>query len=218
MDFLNEKIDIFELESDYVCIQFPNLKLEHQNNVPYLTGFILLRDNEGAIIDEYQISIEFNAFYPKKFPNVFELGGKIPKNIDWHIYNDGSCCIASPPEETLACIEGITLVKFIKNHLLPYLYNQTFRRQNGYFLNERSHGNKGWLEFFFEILHTNRITNVIIALEYIVNKFHIDRRSLCFCGSNIKYRKCHRNAITTLEKLPIEDIRWYIHILKLRHM
>jgi hypothetical protein len=214
MDLLIDGIKRFKEEAQHISEEFPFLNLVYVDNLPCLKGIITLFDEKGEVVDEYEILIKAIAEYPNKFPKIFELGGKIPHNIDWHIYSDGSCCIASPPEERLACVEKYTLVEFIKKHVLPYFFNQTFRRENGYFLKERSHGDKGWVEFFFETLKTNNIKNVITALEFILSKKNIDRTALCFCGSGEKFRKCHRESFKVLKKLPDEDLIYYINKLK----
>ncbi len=204
----------FELDSQQVLADYPNLKMIYDSEVPCLTGIISLSDEAGKVIDTYEILIKSSSNYPTSFPEVFELGGKIPKNIDWHIYSNGSCCIASPPEESLACIDGIDVSIFIKKHIFPYFYNQTFRRENGYFLNERSHGDLGWLEFFFEKLNTKNINIVIRALTLLSKEKKIDRTARCFCGSGKKFRKCHREAFNILARLPADEIKIYLHKLQ----
>lgn len=215
MDPLIDGNKRFKEEALRISEEFPFLNLVYVDDLPCLKGSIKLQDEKGDVIDEYEVLIKSKAEYPNEFPKVFEIGGKIPNNIDWHIYSDGSCCIASPPEEKLACIDQYTLDEFIRKHVLPYFFNQTFRRENGYFLKERSHGDKGWIEFFFETLQTKNITNVLITLELILSKKVIDRTALCFCGSRKKFRKCHRESLKVLQKLPDEDLFFYINRLKL---
>lgn len=216
MDTILDGIKKFEMETLHACEGFPSLNLIYEEEIPCLKGIVKLVDKDENVIDEYKILIMPTINYPNLFPKVFELGGKIPKNTDWHTYSDGSCCIASPPEEKLFCIEGIDLYKFIQDHVLPYFFNQTFRRENGYFLNERSHGDLGWIEFFFETLKTKSIVNVISVLEIILNKKTFDRTAKCFCGSGEKYRKCHRKPFENLKKLPDEDINLYLQKLRLK--
>ncbi|MDR6940846.1 hypothetical protein J2W55_000674 [Mucilaginibacter pocheonensis] len=117
---------------------------------------IAAEDINGEILDTYQLEIHSTDQYPSVFPWVFETGGKLPVNIDWHVYDDtGRCCIKVPPEEEVICKKGITLHAFIKDELTPYLFNQTFRRENGYYINERSHGVKGLIEYYCEKLKCN---------------------------------------------------------------
>lgn len=201
--------DLFKVEIAAMREQFPLLNFIFLDGIPCLKGVVELKDPEKKIVDTYEILIKSIESYPNKFPQVFELGGKFPKNVDWHVFPDLSCCLASPPEETLICIDGINLNSFIEKHVIPYFFNQTFRRENGYFLNERAHGDLGWIEFFYEILRTKDINHVIKTLELILSGVKIERTAMCICGSKKKYRNCHRDAIHLLRKLPKDDIAQY---------
>ncbi|RKS03588.1 SEC-C domain-containing protein [Flavobacterium sp. 102] len=209
-----EGYKIFEEESALVIKEFSKLTLLFDNNIPFLRGMFDLIGQDGSLEDSYEIEIRAGINYPNEFPELFEIGGKIPKNIDWHIYAEGNCCICSPPEEKIICYDGIDLIKFIKSQVQPYLFNQTFRRKNGYFLKERSHGALGWIEFFYEILKTKNISNIIMALNMVMSKQEPDRTALCFCGSKKKYRHCHRDAFRELAKLEEAGLNYYITELK----
>ena len=115
---------------------------------PYILGTIYLPDEKGCFIDSYKIKIEIKNDYPNSLPLVFETEKRIPNNIEWHVFPDGHCCIVTPPEESLICKRGFTLEEFIIKHVLPYFHNQLFRELNGFFLNERSHGDEGIQEYF----------------------------------------------------------------------
>jgi len=178
-----------------------------------LEGFIPLVDEEGIIIDTYAISIVPSDNYPNSFPYVHETAGRLPHNIDWHIFPDGHFCIKASPEEQLICINGITLLSFIQGQVVPYLFNQNFREKFGYFLKERSHGIKGNLEFFKEIFSTNDLLKIRKYLMFILKRSKPTRVELCFCGSRIKYRKCHRDAYQMLSPLPDRTIAMYIKLI-----
>ena len=107
-----------------------------------------------------------------------------------------------------------SLLSFIDNQVKNYFYSQIFRNQNGYFLKERSHGSKGWIEFFEETFMTNNIFNIEFGLHQIIEGKKIDRVSLCFCGSGKKYRKCHKKSYDVLSKLSLENINYFLHALR----
>jgi hypothetical protein len=167
----------FEKEAKEVIQIYDDLNFSIEDNCPILHGIINLTDEKGILHDKYQIKIKPKDNYPFVFPFVFEIGGRIPKNFDWHIFEDvGNFCIASQPEEILACKKGLTLLGFIENQIKPYLFNQTFRQKHGYFLNERSHGDRGWIEFFETELKTNDANNIIFTLDLILKRKFPDRR------------------------------------------
>lgn len=147
---------------------------------------------------------------------VYEIGGRLPINIDWHVYeSDGHCCIKAFPEEVLICKSGITLESFIEEQLRPYFYNQKHREVNGFFLNERSHGVKGNVEFFEEVFKTKNIQIIISGLEFIQLRKEPNRVQTCFCGSGKKYRKCHQKTYRTLHLFSDEELKFWINFLKL---
>jgi hypothetical protein len=178
-----------------------------------LDGTIPLIDEQGDIIDSYEISIIPLDDYPNNFPYVYEIAGRLPNNIDWHIYPDGHFCIKASPEEKLICINGISLLSFIKEQVIPYLFNQNFREKFGYFLRERSHGLEGNLEFFKDIFKTEDLLKIKQYLGFILERAKPNRVALCFCGSGIKYRRCHRDAYQLLSPLPDSTIATYIRII-----
>ena len=199
-------ITLFEVEANQLLQEYPAFQIQKVGDISVLGGLLELKDKEGNIVDVYQIEIH-PGNYPNRFPRVCETGGRIPRNIDWHIYEStGHCCLKVPQEEILICNNGISLSEFLKSQVIPYFFNQTFRYSNGYFLNERSHDVKGILEFYFEILKTKNPNNVLITLRYIINNTEPNRVAICFCDSGEKYRKCHRNSFRLLTKLGLDQL------------
>lgn len=198
---MNKAISIFIEEAVIVERHFPDLKLfQPENEIPYIEGTLLLNDESGITIDRYIIKITPSDNYPTRFPIVYEIENRIPKNIHWHIYpSSGNCCIASLPDEILFCRQGLDLFAFIKDYVTPYFFNQKFREVHGYFLNERSHGALGNLEFFIDILKTADLRAIYLYLSFIKRRKEPDRRNLCFCGNGKKYRKCHREIYRKLK-------------------
>ncbi|PKK36814.1 hypothetical protein BWI96_10615 [Siphonobacter sp. SORGH_AS_0500] len=181
-----------------------------EHGLPSLCGELLLDDEEGIPFDSYHVKIEFVSNYPFEFPKVFETGNRIPKNIDWHIFeSDGHCCIKSMPEESLLCKRGITLEWFIKTQVKPYFYNQKYREIHGFFLKERSHGINGNNEFFKEIFRTENLQTIAKGLIYIKTRQKPNRVDACFCGSKLKFRKCHRDTYRLLLNLSDEELIYY---------
>lgn len=209
---------VFEQEAKEVVKKCKELSFKIEDGVPCIFGSIFLPDEYGTIEDTFEITIKAVSSYPYNFPLLFETGGRIPRNIDWHIFElTGNCCIASPPEEIIICNNGITLTSFIDNQVKNYFYSQIFRNQNGYFLKERSHGNKGWIEFFEETFMTDNIFNIEFGLNQIIEGKKIDRVSMCFCGSAKKYRKCHKRSYDVLSKLSLDNVKLFLNALRETH-
>lgn len=193
-------------EAKQVNKEYKGLNIREINGAVVLEGSIHLCEGD-EILDTYQLQIHASEKYPFSFPFVYETGGKLPINIDWHVYEDtGRCCIKIPPEEKLICKGGISLLGFLKNELVPYLFNQTFRRENGYYINERSHGTKGLIEFYGEKLSTRNVSVIIKLLGFIIYNTEPNRVARCFCGKHEKYRKCHREAFRFLSGISKEEL------------
>ena len=206
---------IFEQDAKDVIEKYKELSFKIEDGIPCVFGSINLTDENSIIEDTYQIKIKAVINYPYSFPLLFETEGRIPRNVDWHIFEQtGNCCIASPPEEIIICNSSLNLISFIDNQVKNYFYSQIFRNQNGYFLKERSHGSKGWIEFFEETLMTDNIFNIEFGLNQIIEGKKIDRVSICFCGSGKKYRKCHKKSYDILSKLSLDNVDLFLNALR----
>ena len=205
----------FTEEAAEAISNFPDLHLHSREDaLPFLEGTINLLDENRAAYDTYVIRIECSPDYPNNFPFVYETQGRLPHNIDWHLYNDGHFCICTPIEEYIHCAQGITLTSFIQNQIVPYLHNQSFREREGYFLHERSHDLQGILESLYDLLQTRDTNKIYSLLMYIYKNDTPSRTSKCFCGSHKKYRHCHREAYQLIKSMGQD--RLYSIILSLR--
>ena len=196
--------DIFLNEINEVTSKYPKLKKVDKDGHSYLSGELDIVDANGLHWDTYEVEIHCREGYPKRYPSLYEVGGKIPRIADWHIYEDtGSCCVNVLQEEIIRCKDGITLLQYIEEEVLPYLFNQTNRRVEGYYVNgEYSHGLIGEYEFYSRILKTGSdIRKTVEWLLFVAGGKKLSRTDVCFCGSNRKYRKCHRDAYDKLSIL-----------------
>lgn len=190
---------------------YPKLSLKFDKDKPYITGTIDLIESEQIITDSYEIEIFWSRGYPYTFPLVFEIGGRIPINLDWHKFEtDGHCCLKAIPDEILLCKKGINLKWFISTQLIPYFFNQSFRQENGYYYHERSHGIKGTIESFEEIFKTTDISSILKLLSTLEAKADYKGTAKCPCGSKRKYKKCHRRTIRSVSAFQQYNISYII--------
>ncbi len=213
---MTSAFQLFINEAELIQDEYSGLKLEvdDKNGVPCISGIIRLVSKSGLFIDSYTIKIVPPKEYPLRFPWVYEIDGRIPKNIDWHVYpDDGHWCMISIPEEILICKKGINLCSFIENQVQPYLFNQKHREMNGFFLKERPHGNRGNIQFFIEAFNTTDLTAIIKGLVFIKQRKEPNRVNLCFCGADRKYRKCHREAYRRLSAFTDQELDLFINLI-----
>lgn len=208
---------MFQEQLNDVLIKYPYLNKGVTNGVIILRGTIDITDNNGKIWDTYQIEIHPMDEFPYCFPKLFEVGGKIPKNVDWHVYTaDGSCCLTVIQKEIYACVNGITILEFIENWVIPYLANQTYRFKTGNYANgEYAHnGLLATIEFYQELFKTSNIDLIINYIFRIVSISRPNRTELCFCGSKQKFRNCHKSAFDVCSLLKGKTLIFDLIILK----
>jgi hypothetical protein len=194
--------DVFALQLDEAVEAFPLLQKAVLGGKDILKGVINITDSNGKHWENYEVEIHASENFPFQFPLLFETSGKIPKIADWHIYEDTlSCCIRVTPDEIIRCKNGISVTEYIKEEVYPYLFNQTHRRVEGYYVNgEYSHGLKGIYEFYSDVLKTgDDIMKTVELMTFIATHSRPGRTSQCFCGQKTKFRHCHRNAFDKLK-------------------
>lgn len=207
---MSKGYDIFVSQLDEALEAFPSLGIIEVDGKDILKGILAVIDKNGKHWEDYEIEIHFSKNFPAEFPTLFETSGKIPKIADWHVYEDTlSCCVKVKPEEILRCKDGITITEYIREEVMPYLFNQTHRRVEGFYVNgEYGHGQLGIYEFYANELNTGAdIKQTIRLMRFIASNDRPGRTSVCFCGRNIKFRYCHRDAFDKLKKLGDETIQ-----------
>ncbi|MGO1074785.1 SEC-C metal-binding domain-containing protein [Inquilinus sp. CA228] len=190
------------------------LRRDLQNNYPTLhahirhTGVIVagtfpLVDDAGAVIDRYAVEVVLPDTYPRALPNAWETGGRIPREIDRHIYpKTGALCLGFPAELCLMLAGDFTVGNFIRKALVPYLLgNSLVEAGEPWPFGESAHGLIGALEFYKRCLGTDD--------PIVIGKFLLDLANnkvrghwTCPCGSGKPLRKCHGEQIWLLRDVP----------------
>lgn len=215
---MNKGYEQFVGQLDDAIVAFPSLYQAKSGDKKILKGALPVIDKDGKHWEDYEVEIHFSENFPAEFPKLFETSGKIPKIADWHVYEDTlSCCVKVHPEEILRCKNGIIVTEYIREEVIPYLFNQTHRRVEGYYVNgEYAHGAVGIYEYYAGILKTGAdIKRTLQLMEYIANHERPLRTSLCFCGERAKFRHCHRGAFDKLKDIGDNIVRSHAyHIAK----
>jgi hypothetical protein len=191
----------FERELELVVKEYSQLKIKKADNTLYLKGILDIPDDQNNIVGSFAVEIYSTAKFPYRFPKLFEVGDDIPCSADFHKYSDNSCCITVPANEILICKNGVTILRYIKDFVIPYFANQLYRKQEGKFFNEYSHGVEGIYEFYTDLFHSKDHSIWIKCLNIAMGKSKYERNSLCYCGSGIKYKKCHLQVENNLRNI-----------------
>jgi hypothetical protein len=176
---------------------------------------LLLRGNlplaiEDNTVTQYLISAEFPEIedgFVIRDPIIMELGGRIPRDIDWHIYKNGTCCLYPPEYFEINYIHGnpIRVIDFINKPLRSYFVSQyVFEQKKEWPFGAYSHGPKGILEYYQDITGVQGIHNIRRLLQLVGHEGHIDGSLKCYCGSR-KINQCHQHFLHVLnlrKKIP----------------
>ncbi|MEO0728304.1 MAG: hypothetical protein AAFZ63_27395 [Bacteroidota bacterium] len=194
--------EVFHSQLRDAVAKYPSLKIIRGHGPAFLKGTFDVVDDTGKQWDSFEIEIKPTANFPKAFPLLFEVGDKIPKIADWHIYEDKrNCCITLPILENIFCKGGITIAQFIHHHVRPHLFNQAHRRAFGFYANgEYDHGVLGKWQYYMALFGTASTTTIIDYLKRCIGlKKCLNKKSKCFCGSDRRMRKCHYEVYAMLK-------------------
>ena len=114
-----------ELLTKYTLLQFSGSK--H----PKVYGRILAQADRGdkSAICDYDVEIHIPSGYPCELPKAYEVGGKIDK--DYHQFEDGELCLGAPDALQITFLQNRTLLGFVENLLIPYLFDHTCYMKTG---------------------------------------------------------------------------------------
>jgi hypothetical protein len=153
--------------------------------------------------DRYALDIALPGNYPHAMPVVWETGGRIPREIDRHVFvNDGSLCLGTPLALWVQLGGNYSIERVIDGPLKSFLIgNSLIEEGEPWPYGDRAHGAPGILEHLGELIGTNE--------PKVVGRFLIDLLKQkvrghwpCPCGSGRIIRKCHRDGVGTLQKAP----------------
>lgn len=201
-----------------VIANFPNLEyFTSKNKSNWLIGNIDIFDKKGEIyFDTFKIKILIPKNYPFGFPTLYEIGDKIPKIEERHIYTeDNSCCVCPLPEISRESSKGISILDYINKYAVPYLANQIYYENSKNWANgEYKHGFEGTLQYYKEFFKSDEIDFIENELNNFI-KIKQNRNENCFCNSGKKFKKCHLEVFNALSNLTTNRIIKDLENLKL---
>lgn len=155
-------------------------------------------DFEGGpvIEDVFHVRIDVPRTFPNAVPLVHELGGRIPRDIDHHVFpSSGTLCLGSPFRLYLIARDCENLLDFVWRGIVPYLYAASYREQTGgpYPFGELAHGREGLLDDYAQILGLPTPEQAGRALALIATKRRGANKKPCPCGCSRRLGVCRFN-------------------------
>lgn len=196
----------FENELQSVHERFPQLKIHDGGSGRFLRGIVDIPFDNGDIASSFLIEIHASPKYPQRYPILYEVGDDIPCCADWHKYNDMSCCVGVEAEEILRCHNGISIIEFISDIAIPYFANQVYKKKTGKYLQEYSHGTRGIKEFYESLFKTQDTVMWAQIVSSALGRIKSQRNDKCYCGSGLKYKKCHAHIEDKIRQIGEKQI------------
>ena len=157
--------------------------------------FKAVYNNCPEIEDTYTIKINVPwDFSPSTPPLVYELCQRIP--LSYHHYLGGNLCLGVASAIRLKLLENCSLVNFVDNLLVPYLYAYSYYElHNKMPWGSAEHSDDEKYLFykrFFKDIKDEYILDFLLVL-YKPDIYRMHRP--CLCGSKKKMRYCHGNML-----------------------
>lgn len=177
------------------------------------------------IQDEYQLEIVLNTSKHSQLPQVYERGGRIHllaeqkklKLEDLHINPTDAACLCLNVQEKDYLPNGFNLKDFFEYLVIPFFYAQSyFEKNESWPWGQYGHGICGLLEWFLKQTNITK-SEIEVFLKYVdaqsdgkllknllPEKKEIKGHHDCVCGSTLRFRNCHKDALLGVWKLKQE--------------
>lgn len=185
--------------------KYSGLRCEGNSSHPSVSGNLSFsaQYNGRSIEDEYSVEIMVPKDYPQILPTAKVIDGKVPK--DFHTYPDNTLCLGSPIEMRMKFRKRETMLGFVEDLLIPFLYSCSYREKYGGMpYGELSHGMDGILESYKGLFRIDEDWAVMAFLKILADDNYRGHIS-CPCGSNVKLRNCHGKILRELKNYQSPD-------------
>lgn len=155
------------------------------------------------IDDTYRLRIDIRTDREDEIPRVFELDGRIPKDVDEH-NPGGEFCLGSPLTVRLKLGRSPTLVHFVDQCVVPFLYAASWRRQghSGWPFGELPHYAEGLLDDYQRLFRVSSPESARLALAALCVRSRVANKLACPCGCQRRLGKCpYRQFVASFRPL-----------------
>ncbi|WP_316348108.1 hypothetical protein [Desulfuromonas acetoxidans] len=171
------------------------------STAPYSDAGVCLRgkfrfkaDVKGGneVEDFYKLEIVIPHKYPLALPRVKEIGGKIPRDGNFHINPDGTLCLGSPLRLLKKIYSATDFNVFIDKCLVPYLYAVSYKLMHGgkFVFGELAHGDQGIVDDYSDMLGLQERHQIAQSLRLLGMKKRIANKKTCPCGCGKRLGAC----------------------------
>jgi hypothetical protein len=152
-------------------------------------AFTLKPTGLPEITDTYRLRLKVPLAGSLDLPVVYEEGGRIPRTDDNHVNPLGNLCLGSPWRIRIKCGSPPSLIDFVEQCVVPFLYAASWREQGnpGFPFDELAHGSEGLLADYERLLEVQGRLAVGHALYLLSLRRRVanKRRCPCRCGQRL---------------------------------
>ncbi|MHB1155867.1 MAG: SEC-C domain-containing protein [Phycisphaerales bacterium] len=154
-------------------------------------------DHDGhKVTDIYQIELHIPDDFPNSPPTVYETDGKVASAFG-HFMKAGNFCLGAPVEVRRRFAQHRTLIGFIDDQIIPYLFSYSHKRDHGELpFGDLDHGSTGLLDYYMEFFGTSG-TTTLKFLKCLADNF-APPLGPCPCGSRRRLKDCHGPKLNEL--------------------
>lgn len=178
--------------------KYPDLRLTIDGEIGHLVGSFPIV-HEGVELDRFEIKVRVPAEFPRELPTVYEVGGRIPHDVDWHTFKAGNLCVIVP-EEWFLNQNYRSLIAYLEGPLRNYFVNHALA-EAGHVrpMGERRHGSRGLYDAYGDMVGTTDTLAIIRYLRFCASP-KIKAHWKCPCGSGKRVEICHLAHVLSLRK------------------
>jgi hypothetical protein len=174
-----------------------------------LEGLFEVEGPKGPV-DAYEVRIEFSRDFPMVPPVVFDVGERLPRDIDRHVYSDGHACLEVWPV-WLAQNPAATAVTVLNGPVRNFFLSQSYYEATGEWpFGEYSHGHEGQREALRDAVRADSTADKDLLWRVYGLLKPPRRQNACPCGSRRLYRKCHRAELMAVAQSLSQEGIWLI--------
>lgn len=186
------------LQIEHAIAAYPGLRI-----VPSRNGHLVLRGaldfcakgpTGEEIADSYDVEIRVPLGFPAALPHASEIGGRIAD--DYHKLDDGLLCLGAPTEIRLKLKANPTLLGFINDVVVPYLYSHAYSQKYGRMpYGDLDHGVPGLRDHLALMFAAPGTALPEEFLRLAGRKKRDANKEPCPCGSGRRLGRCHNRVV-----------------------
>jgi hypothetical protein len=175
--------------------------------------------NGTTIEDKFSIILSLPQDYPKSPPTVQETGGRIPKDIDYHVFpRTGNLCLGAPLDVRLKFQENPFLLHFVNKQVISFLFAFSHKECYGKDpFDDLPHGGKGILEYYTQLFNVTSNISAVELLKILAENNYRGHYN-CLCGSGKRLRDCHGGLLKKITVYQSQDDFIYDYVQCLTHL